>query len=53
MAKELSGALPQELRADLFGLDAQEFAEILRAAASEGAEDVLAFLRAADKDRAA
>ncbi len=51
MAKELSGALPQELRTDLFGRDAEEFAEILRDAASQGAEDVLAFLRAADKDR--
>ncbi len=50
MAEDLSGHLPQELRKDLFGRDTEEFAEILRAVASEGAEDVLAHLRAADKD---
>jgi DNA repair protein SbcD/Mre11 len=50
MAEDLSGHLPQELRKDLFGRDAEEFAEILRVVASEGAEDVLAHLRAADKD---
>src|SRR5208282_5886049 len=50
MAKELSGALPQELRTDLFGRDADEFSAILRDVASEGAEDVLAYLRAAERD---
>jgi exonuclease SbcD len=52
MAKELSGTLPQELREGLFGRDAEEFSAILRDVASEGAEDVLAYLRAADMDRA-
>jgi exonuclease SbcD len=50
MAEDLSGHLPQELRKALFGRDTEEFAEILRAVASEGAEDVLAHLRAADRD---
>ena len=50
MAEDLSGHLPLDLRKDLFGRDTGEFAEILRAVASEGAEDVLAHLRAADKD---
>ena len=50
MAKELSGTLPQEVREGLFGCDAEEFSAILRDVASEGAEDVLAYLRAADAD---
>ena len=50
MAEELSGCLPHELRKDLFGRDAEEFAGILRAVAGEGSEDVLAHLRAADRD---
>ena len=49
IAKELSGTLPQELRQDLFGRDAEEFSAILRDVASEGAEDVLAYLRAAER----
>ena len=53
MAEELRGHLPPGSREDLFGHDAAEFAQILRDVASEGAEDVLAFLRAGDKDRAA
>ncbi|MBV8104424.1 MAG: DNA repair exonuclease [Hyphomicrobiales bacterium] len=50
MAKELSGTLPQELREGQFGRDAEEFSAILRDVASEGAEDVLAYLRAAQRD---
>ena len=53
MAEELRGHLPPGSREDLFGCDAAEFAQILREVAGEGAEDVLAFLRAGDKDRAA
>lgn len=52
MAEELRGHLPAGSREDLFGRDAAEFAQILREVASDGAEDVLAFLRAGDKDRA-
>jgi DNA repair exonuclease SbcCD nuclease subunit len=52
-AEELKRNLPHDSRADLFGCDAEEFAGILRGLASEGAEDVLAHLRAADRDLAA
>jgi DNA repair exonuclease SbcCD nuclease subunit len=52
MAEELRGHLPAGSREDLFGRDAAEFAQILRDVASEGVEDVLAFLRAGEKDRA-
>ena len=52
LADELSGQLPRELRDDLFGRDAHEFASVLRSIANEGAEDVLARLRASDEDRA-
>jgi DNA repair protein SbcD/Mre11 len=52
-AEELKRNLPHDSRADLFGRDAEEFAGILRGLASEGAEDVLAHLRAADRDLAA
>ena len=52
-AEELKRNLPHDSRADLFGRDADEFAGILRGLASEGAEDVLAHLRAADRDLAA
>jgi exonuclease SbcD len=52
-AEELRRNLPHDSREDLFGRDAEEFADILRGVASEGAEDVLAHLRAADRDLAA
>jgi GGDEF domain-containing protein len=52
-AEELKRNLPHDSRADLFGRDADEFAGILRGLASEGAEDVLAHLRAAHRDLAA
>ncbi|MFY9971972.1 MAG: DNA repair exonuclease, partial [Roseiarcus sp.] len=52
MAEELRGHLPPGSREDLFGRDAAEFAQTLGEVASDGAEEVLAFLRAGDKDRA-
>ena len=52
IAEELRGHLPPGAREDLFGADAEAFAEALGAFAREGAEDVLAHLRAADKDAA-
>jgi DNA repair protein SbcD/Mre11 len=52
-AEELRRNLPQDSRDGLFGRDATEFADILRRVASEGAEDVLAHLRATDRDLAA
>jgi len=51
MAEELRGHLPAGLREEMFGRDTEEFAQILWQVASEGAEDVLAHLRAADTDR--
>jgi hypothetical protein len=53
MAEELSRNLPHGSRDGLMGRDAGEFAKMLRAVAREGAEDVLAHLRAADRDLAA
>jgi DNA repair protein SbcD/Mre11 len=53
MAEELSRNLPHGARDGLLGQDPGEFAKILRALAREGAEDVLAHLRAADRDLAA
>jgi DNA repair protein SbcD/Mre11 len=53
IAEDLKSYLPVGSREHLFGIDAGKFAEILRAIAREGAEDALAHLRAADKDRAA
>jgi DNA repair exonuclease SbcCD nuclease subunit len=53
IAEELSRNLPHGSRDGLLGQDPGEFAKILRAAAREGAEDVLAHLRAADRDIAA
>jgi hypothetical protein len=45
--------LPAGARDGLLGGDPGELAKILRAVAREGAEDVLAHLRAADRDVAA
>ncbi len=53
IADELSRNLPHGSRDGVLGRDAAEFAGILRAIANEGAEDVLAHLRAADRDLAA
>jgi len=53
IADELSRNLPFGSRDGVLGRDAEEFARILRAIAREGAEDVLARLRAADRDLAA
>ena len=53
IAEELSRNLPHGSRDGLLGQDPGEFAKILRAVAREGAEDVLAHLRAADRDIAA
>jgi exonuclease SbcD len=52
MAEELRGHLPAGSREDLLGLDTAALAQILRDVASEGAEDVLAYLRSADKEAA-
>jgi DNA repair protein SbcD/Mre11 len=53
LADDLRGHLPPGSREDLLGRDADEFGEILRGVASEGAEEVLAHLRASDAERAA
>ncbi len=53
LAEDLRGHLPAGSREELFGRDSEEFAQILRDLASEGAEEVLAHLRAADTGRAA
>jgi DNA repair protein SbcD/Mre11 len=53
MAEELSRNLPHGSRDGLLGRDPGEFASMLRAVAREGAEDVLAHLRASDRDIAA
>ncbi len=53
IAEELNRNLPQGSREGLLGDDPAEFAKILRRVAREGAEDVLAHLRAVDKDLAA
>ncbi|HKI14454.1 MAG TPA: DNA repair exonuclease [Roseiarcus sp.] len=53
LAAEMRSQLPAASRDDLLGRDAEEFANILRRIAREGAEDVLAHLRAADRDLAA
>ncbi len=52
IAEDLRGHLPPSSREDLFGADAQAFADILRSVAEEGAEDVLAHLRAVERDAA-
>ncbi len=52
IADDLRGHLPPGSRDDLFGADAQAFADILRSVARQGAEDVLAHLRAADREAA-
>ena len=49
MAEELRGHLPAGSREELLGLDTAALAQILRDVASEGAEDVLAYLRSTDK----
>ena len=51
IAEDLRGHLPAGSREDLFGSDAQAFADVLSSVAREGAEDVLAHLRAGDMDR--
>jgi DNA repair exonuclease SbcCD nuclease subunit len=48
IADDLRAALPPLSREDLFGADADAIAEALSAFAREGADDVLAFLRAGD-----
>ena len=48
-AEDLRKALPPMSREALFGADEHAFAEALKRVAREGAEDVLAHLRAADK----
>jgi exonuclease SbcD len=53
IAEELRRNLPHSARDDLLGQDPGELAKILRTFAREGAEDVLAHLRAGDKDIAA
>jgi DNA repair protein SbcD/Mre11 len=53
IAEELRRNLPHSARDDLLGQDPGELAKILRALAREGAEDVLAHLRASDRDVAA
>jgi DNA repair protein SbcD/Mre11 len=53
IAEELRRNLPAGARDGLLGGDPGELAKILRAVAREGAEDVLAHLRAADRDVAA
>jgi DNA repair exonuclease SbcCD nuclease subunit len=53
MAEELSRNLPHGSRDGLLGRDPGEFAKMLRAVAREGAEDVLAHLRASDGGLAA
>jgi DNA repair protein SbcD/Mre11 len=53
IAEELSRNLPHGSRDGLLGRDPGEFAKMLRAVAREGAEDVLAHLRKADRDVAA
>ncbi len=53
LAAEMRAQLPAASRDDLLGRDAEECANILRRIAREGAEDVLAHLRAADRDLAA
>ncbi len=45
IAEELRGQLPAASREDLFGADADRFAEALEAFAREGVEDALAYLR--------
>jgi len=52
IAEDLRGHLPPGSREELFGRDMEEFSQILRDVASEGTEDVLAHLRAANKDQA-
>jgi DNA repair exonuclease SbcCD nuclease subunit len=53
IAEDLRRNLPPGARDGLLGQDPGELAKILRALAREGAEDVLAHLRAADRDIAA
>jgi DNA repair exonuclease SbcCD nuclease subunit len=53
IAEDLRRNLPPGARDGLLGQDPGELAEVLRAIAREGAEDVLAHLRAGDRDVAA
>jgi hypothetical protein len=53
IAEELKRNLPAGARDGLLGQDPGELAKILRAIAREGAEDVLAHLRASDRGAAA
>jgi exonuclease SbcD len=53
IAEDLRRNLPYSAREDLLGQDPAELAKVLRALAREGAEDVLAHLRAGDRDVAA
>lgn len=50
IAEELRGQLPAASREDLFGADADRFAEALEAFAREGVEDALAYLRAGARE---
>src|SRR5271166_405037 len=51
IAEDLRGHLPAGLREDLFGREAEDFERMLQGVASEGAENVLAHLRAAGAER--
>jgi DNA repair protein SbcD/Mre11 len=53
IAEELRGSLPPGVREDLFGADAGDLADALAGFAREGADDVLAFLRSAEREREA
>ncbi len=53
IAEDLRGHLPAGLREDLFGREAEDFERMLHGVASEGAENVLAHLRAAGAERPA
>ena len=53
IAEELRRNLPPSSRDGLLGQDPGELAKILRTLAREGSEDVLAHLRASDRDVAA
>ena len=53
IAEELRRNLPHSARDDLLGQDPRDLAKILRSLARGGAEDVLAHLRAGDRDVAA
>jgi DNA repair protein SbcD/Mre11 len=53
IAEELRGHLPPGSREELFGADAGDFAETISLLAREGADDVLAWLRAANRESGA